>query len=309
MREETGLNQERHGGSVDGLRLHRFIEPQLRKTELRRVYHDKEAPDRVGKLILAIEQDVIPRLVAARRQAVEARRAARDADAIEAAWVARFTRLLLGHETDVAPDAFVAGVRADGLSIERIYLSLLAPAARQVGTMWDEDLCTFVDVTLALGTLHRIMLALSADFRFERRKLDFARRVLLVAQSGDTHTFGLQMVAEFFKRGAWSVDMAASATEEALGQIVRDDWFTVVGFSISCEPNLPALTETILSVRRQSANPKIGILVGGPAFLGNPGDAARVGADGMAIDAIQAVLEAERFVLTTVDPSVLRSDA
>jgi methanogenic corrinoid protein MtbC1 len=153
------------------------------------------------------------------------------------------------------------------------------------------------------------MLALSADFRFERRKLDFARRVLLVAQSGDTHTFGLQMVAEFFKRGAWSVDMAASATEEALGQIVRDDWFTVVGFSISCEPNLPALTETILSVRRQSANPKIGILVGGPAFLGNPGDAARVGADGMAIDAIQAVLEAERFVLTTVDPSVLRSDA
>lgn len=284
---------------MDGLKPEQFVEAQYRKTELRRLYKDTDAADRVGKLMRAIEKDVIPRLVSERVRKAEAARPAPDAAAIDAARVAFFARILIGHEGGVDPSSFVADIQASGTAVETIYLDLLAPAARHVGALWDDDLCTFFDVTIALGTLHRLMLTLSADFRFEHRKIDPARRVLLVQPEGGEHTFGLQMVAEFFKRGAWTVDMAPSATDAHLRRAVQADWFTVIGFSVACAPSLETLAQTIRTVRRASSNPAVGILVGGPAFIDRHENVARVGADGMAADAIHAVIEAERFVLHT----------
>ena len=294
-----GMNAESAfgGDPVEGVKPEQFLEAQYRKTELRRLYRDNAAADRVSKLMRAIEQDVIPRLVWPREPALQPSRPASDPAVVNSARVARFAQILLGHDTSVEPSSFVGEVRAGGVSVEHVYLNLLAPAARHVGALWDDDRCTFFDVTMALGTLHRIMLSLSDEFRFAPRRIDPARRILLLQPPGGEHTFGLQMVAEFFKRGAWTVDMLPSPTDDGLGRAVRADWFTVVGFSVACDPSLDDLAATIRMVRQASSNPKVGILVGGPAFLDHPDHVARVGADGMAADAIHAVLEAERFVL------------
>lgn len=297
-----GLNAERattSGDAVDGLKPEQFVEAQYRKTELRRLFKDTDAADRVSKLMRAIEKDVIPRLVSARAKKAAPGRPALGISAIDTARVALFARVLIGHEPGIDPSAFVAEVRATGTAVQTIYLDLLAPAARHVGALWDDDQCTFCDVTIALGTLHRIMLSLSDDFRVEHHRIDHARRVLLVQARGGEHTFGLQMVAEFFKRGAWTVDLTPSATDDTLSRVVQADWFTVVGFSVACDPSLETLAETIRIVRHASLNPAVGILVGGPAFVEHQDHVARVGADGMATDAVNAVLEAERFVLHT----------
>lgn len=285
------------GDAVEGVKPAKFVETQYRRTELRRLYRDNDAADRVSKLMRAVERDVIPRLLSARDTAAEPGRPAFNPEALDTARVAQFASVLLGKETSVDPSSFVGEVRAGGASVEQIYLNLLAPAARHVGSLWDDDLCTFFDVTVALGTLHCLMLSLSDKFRFERRIIDPARRILLLQPPGGEHTFGLQMVAEFFKRGAWTVDTVPSPTDENLSRAVQADWFTVVGFSVACDPSLDTLAGTIRMVRQASSNPKVGILVGGPAFLVHPENVARVGADGMATDAIHAVLEAERFVL------------
>ena len=296
-----GLNADRasRADAVNGLKPEPFIEAQYRKTELRRLFADTDAADRVSKLMRAIEKDVIPRLVSAHTKRADQGRRVSDGSAVDAARVALFARILIAHEPGIDPSAFVADIRATGTAVQTIYLDLLAPAARHVGALWDDDQCTFFDVTIALGTLHRIMLSLSADFRVEPRKIDPARRILLVQARGGEHTFGLEMVAEFFKRGAWTVDLAPSATDDTLGRVVQADWFTVVGFSVACDPSLDTLAETIQIVRQASSNPEVGILVGGPAFTEHHDNVARVGADGMATDAINAVLEAERFVLHT----------
>jgi methanogenic corrinoid protein MtbC1 len=299
MRDGIDVDTERHNSVADRLNPDDFIDAQYRKTELRKRYRDSDAAERIGKLIRTIEFDVIPQLVIARRASIDSCQASLAPAGGTASGVVRLARLLLGHETDLEPSRFVANVRTGGVSVEDIFLNLLAPAARHVGTMWDNDLCTFVDVTLALGTLHRIMSMLSVDFPVESRKIDWARRVLLVQYSGTEHTFGLTMVAEFFRRGAWSVDMAASSTNVALAEAVQADWYTVIGFSAACHLDIDALAETIRTVREVSLNSSVGILVGGPAFASPLDQVARIGADGMASDAIHAVLEAERFVLRT----------
>ncbi|MCW6512698.1 cobalamin B12-binding domain-containing protein [Lichenifustis flavocetrariae] len=304
MREESDTGRALGGEIVDGLDAQSFVEAQYRKTELRRRYNDNDAADRVSILIRAIEKEVIPRIVSARVKKNQPARSV-PAVAINANCVGLFARILIGHEKGVEPSAFVGDLQASGAAAEAIYLDLLAPAARHLGLLWDDDLCTFLDVTIALGTLHRIMLSLSADLGFEHRKIDPARRVLLVQAPGARHTFGVQMVAEFFRRGAWTVDMVLSPVDDELSCAVQAEWFTVVGFSVACDASLSTLAETIRMVRQASLNPSVGILVGGPAFIDHPDYVASVGADGMAADAIHAVIEAERFVLHT--PQFMRS--
>lgn len=299
MWDAPNAERESSGDAVGALKPEQFFEAQYRKTELRKLYEDANAADRVSNLMRAIEKDVIPRLVSAHSEGTEPSRPSLGRPAIDTARVELFARILIGRERGVDPTSFVADLQATGTAVEAIYLHLLAPAARYVGALWDYDQCTFFDVTIALGTLHRIMLSISAGFRVEHCRIDLARRVLLVQAPEGQHTFGLGMVAEFFRRGAWTVDLAPSASDDTLSRAVQADWFTVVGFSVACDPSLDTLAETIRIVRQSSSNPSVGILVGGPAFTNHPDQVARVGADGMATDAINAVLEAERFVLHT----------
>jgi methanogenic corrinoid protein MtbC1 len=75
--------------------------------------------------------------------------------------------------------------------------------------------------------------------------------------------------------------------------LVRGRWFALVGISVGSEARISALMEAIPKIRSASKNRRLGILVGGPAFLENPKLFEAVGADAMAQDADQAVARAE----------------
>ena len=49
-----------------------------------------------------------------------------------------------------------------GVCVDRIFVDLLAPAARHLGTMWEEDDADFVAVTMALWRLQEVVRELSA---------------------------------------------------------------------------------------------------------------------------------------------------
>ena len=127
-----------------------------------------------------------------------------------------------------------------------------------------------------------------------RRETD--RRILLVPAPGEQHTFGLAMVATFFRRAGWTVWSEPLACSNDLVGIVRNEWFSVVGFSLSCASRMEALATHIRRVRRASRNPAVGILVGGQVFLERPELVVLVGADATAVDGRQATLQAENLV-------------
>ncbi len=246
---------------------------------------------RLDTVLRAVETEIIPRLVLNRRQA--------DASAQEAvpvqAEILRFVDLLLAASDDAAAPAFVAALRAQGHSVEYVYLDLFQPAARHIGDLWAADLCGFIDVTLALGTLHRMLRDFSPEFQKEARRFDAGRQALLAPLPGDQHTFGLSMVAEFFRRSAWSVWTEPFESNVELTLALRETWFTVVGFSVSLASQLDRLANVIEIVRRESCNRVVGVLVGGPLFVDHPEYVAQVGADAVGFDARQAVFHAECF--------------
>lgn len=255
------------------------------------------AVPRWDSLIQAIDNEIIPRLVLARRAGRETMRMpAADAATPNAVEVEELAGLVLTKDTAVAR-SFVERMHERGTPVETLYLDLLAPTARRLGELWCEDSCDFTDVTVGLGRLQEVLHELSPLFRAEVEPHERGRRVLLVPVPGEQHSFGLHMVAEFFRRTGWDVWSGSQITSGTdLVQLVRSEWFAVLGLSLACETRIDALSTGIRALRRASRNRALGVLVGGPLFIDHPELVARVGADATAIDGGQAPMQAQNLL-------------
>ena len=251
---------------------------------------------RMSQLARTIEQEIIPRLMLAHRTSTEQPpRPEVLPRAITAADVEHFAKLVLSHEEDVAFSTIQA-LRARDVSVEKIYLDLLAPTARYLGELWEDDLCSFTDVTVGLGRLQRVLRELSPALGRSVEHPSQGRRVLLLPSPGEQHTFGLVMVAEFFRRAGWDVTGGAWAAGADASAMVNAEWFDVIGFSLGAEVHLPELAAAIAAVRHATCNQDIAILVGGPLFGAHPEFVHQVGADGMTIDGREAPSLAEGLI-------------
>ncbi len=263
------------------------------------VARNNEAKERLANLARTLEADVIPRLVQACRPAAAAANAGRlSAPAQSAEQVAAFVALIVG-DSDFDVQAAVDAKRRAGLSVEALYLDLFAPAARLLGEMWSEDECDFSTVTVALGRLQRLLRELSPAFGTEIEYPANGRRALFTQASDEQHSFGLSMVAEFFRREGWDVFGVVGCGIDDPVERVRKEWADVIGLSIGSERRLDWLRECIARMRAASCNPGVVVMVGGPLFTLHPDWVASVGADATAHDARDAPRVATRLLLAT----------
>jgi methanogenic corrinoid protein MtbC1 len=195
-----------------------------------------------------------------------------------------------------AAAAFIGRLRARDVSLPRIYLELLAPTARLLGQMWSEDRCDFTSVTIGLCCLQQLVLENSHAFEPRRGRPGSIRRILLAAVPGEQHSLGLLIVGEFFRRQGWEVISGTGASAREIVATTRKQWFSMVGFSLTCESRIESLAALIHDIRRATRNPSLGVMVGGLPFAERPELAALVGADATAMDGQQAVLKAETLL-------------
>ena len=189
--------------------------------------------------------------------------------------------------------AVVASARARGVPLESVYLDLLAPAARHLGELWESDATDFSTVTLGLWRLHGVMRAIGPAFWQPTARRPHASRALLCPVPSAQHNFGVMMVADFFRRAGWSVWCEPATTAAKLTDLVRAEWFAVIGFSIGTQLHVDELASCIRTVRRASRNRALGVMVGGPLVNERPELVQLVGADATARDGWQAVLQAQ----------------
>lgn len=196
------------------------------------------------------------------------------------------TLILDGAEQDIA--ALFERLRRRAVPAEAIFVELLAPVARNLGELWAEDRCDFAAVTIGLARLQRLMREFSIDFAPHMPATAQPHSVLLAQPPDEQHGLGLAMVAEFFRRDAWAVDMLVGPAAQDPARRVQVEWFDVVGFSIGSETRLDWLRLHIDAVRLTSRNAAVVIMVGGPLFQANPGWADHLGCDAWVMDARQA---------------------
>lgn len=248
--------------------------------------------ERLSRLVDTIERDIIPRLVRA-----HATPAGNDpgTQVPTRAEVLVFTQQVMARD-DAALEQQLSALRGRGISVEAIYVHLLAPAARHLGELWEDDRCHFADVTVGMGRLQQIMRGLIAAFGSDIDAPQGGRRALLMPAPGEQHTFGLSMVAEFFARAGWEVMGVMDPQTAGFEDKVKEEWFDLMGISAGSTTRLDSLLSCIAKVRRLSHNRAVAVMVGGPLFTTHPELVERLGADGVATDGQHAPALAERLL-------------
>ena len=257
--------------------------------------------DRNSRLLeQVVRLEIVPRLSLGRHSSLFATEpfayqgARADQDRIE-----ELTRIVLSDGEDRSLD-YIQQIWRQGTSIERLYLGLITSVARHLDNLWLADVCSFMDVTLGLWRLQRVARKLSPIFLQDASTRLSRYQALMVPLPGEQHTFGLYLVGEFFRRAGWSVCSMPLNTTDDLVAIVRKEWFTLIGLSLSCENRLEELARQIHIIRQASCNHRICVMVGGAIFIGRPELVSQVGADLMAVDGGQAPAKAQTFLESVV---------
>lgn len=266
---------------VPGLNEAPYLDPALLERD--------DLARRRDRLADMVATAIVPRLLVLHREVIAGPEAA---DAPSEAEIEELARLVLSPDLAAAA-AYVTLMREKGLSMDALFVGLLEPAARHLGTLWENDACDFVDVTLGLGRLQKLLAVFNCTHTLPA--LDQRRRILLAAMPDDPHSFGLKMVEKFLTAGAWTVEVSTGAPLETLGEIVETRWFAVIGLTLGSDRHLEALRAAIPVLRARSCNPAVKIMVGGGLITAHPDMARSLGADAMAADAPTAVLVAQRL--------------
>ena len=241
-------------------------------------------------VVKTIKTRIIPKIVLALRKAPRAEEST--AECISP--IEQFALLALGDD-DGAVFAYVDEMLTQGASVELIFLELLAPAARHLGALWESDATDFANVTLAVSRLQRLM-RLHGESFFDQGIKGGGESILLTIIPGEQHSFGLSMVAEFFRRAGWNLCTGPFSSHQELTSLVHNYWFDVIGFSVSSDRRLDELKKDIHDIRRDSRNKSVGIMLGGPMVIAHPDLVATMGADMMSADATTAPQQARALI-------------
>ena len=245
-----------------------------------------------------IETEIIPRLLMAHGpgEGAPLSRRTNGATRINSSSANRFALLPLSVEVAGLIDEVEVFIE-EGVSVEAIYLDLLAPAARKLGEMWETDECDFVDVTMGLWRLQEVMRELSTRMPVLPGTIHLnASRALFAPMPGDEHSFGAVMLDEVFARAGWSSEVITKPLRKELLDAVSKEAFDVVGLTLSRDCPSAAVKNIIRAMRSVSRNPNLSILIGGHMINQNPAIVAEVGADGTGADARAALQVANALV-------------
>lgn len=253
-----------------------------------------DAPElRYAKLSRVVAEQVVPRLLALHEQAKGADGISPGPEVSRAADIEELSKLVLGSN-DEAAAGFILGLKDGGVSLDSLHMELLEPTARHLGDLWTDDRIDFVDVTLGVARLQRLVHVFEGLDQVP--DYDEKRKVLLATAPGEQHSLGSTIVQKFLRAAGWHVWTCATPRLDEAAGIAAREWFGVVGFSLSSDLHLESLAKTITRVRQASLNPKVGIMVGGSAIARNPAWVEAVGADGTAANGPAAVILAKKLL-------------
>lgn len=244
---------------------------------------------RYAKLRNIVAEHVLPHLVALHDPAADAPAAVRN----RSAEIAHLATMLLGPDNDDAQN-YILKLKDEGVSLDDLHAELLEPAARRLGELWEDDTVDFVDVTLGVSRLQRLVHLFEGLDQIPG--YDDKRRVLLACAPGEQHSLGSTIVQKFLRAAGWHVWTCASPRIEEPAELAAREWFGVIGFSLSSDTHVDALAAAIARLRQVSLNPKVGIMVGGSAVSRNPAIVARLGADGTAANGPSTVILAKKLL-------------
>ena len=258
--------------------------------------NDSSSQESVDILIQMLDKEIIPRLLVSHQANSHIEDLATSGQRkIHPQEIDLLVSLSINGTQDTCME-FVKKLMNKQVSIESIYLDLIPTTARKLGVLWEEDICTFSDVTIGLWRLQHILYDLTKDFQKKHSMPIENLNALLIPAPKSQHTLGLFIVAEFFRKAGWRVWGEPNLSVEQINNLIFSQWFDVIGISVGYSEQLEGVNQLISSLRSRSMNPNVAFMLGGPLYSSEPELFEDIEAEIKSCDANDAIRQAEIIV-------------
>jgi methanogenic corrinoid protein MtbC1 len=175
-----------------------------------------------------------------------AQRATRQAAFAKRASHAEIERLCMALTTEdnEAATHLITQIRADGATPDAIYLTYLAGAARLMGEWWDDNRLSFVDVTIGTSRIYSIMRGMS--HLFVPNEPAQARGAFFASVPGETHTLGVSMAADLFRKEGWDIQLLLGLSHDELISEIAQSRPKLIGVSCSGRHSASSLARLVI---------------------------------------------------------------
>jgi MerR family transcriptional regulator, light-induced transcriptional regulator len=198
-----------------------------------------------------------------------------------------FIDLLLESDHRRATE-IILGAAASGISLPDIYVRILQPAIEEISRRCENGQATAVDQRFGATVIRRIMARLHADAPRAARR---SHSIIAACVEGDQSDIGIMMFSDLIDLDGWDVYCAGAdvPTRDLLITLERRKP-AVLALSASMLDGLLPVADVIAALRNSETLCGTRIMVGGKLFNDDSHLWRKVGADGYARDAADAVV-------------------
>jgi methylmalonyl-CoA mutase cobalamin-binding subunit len=168
----------------------------------------------------------------------------------------------LSHETD-AMAGVAAEMRAEGLSVDELTDGVIPEAARELGRAWEDDRLSFVEVTLAMTRIQRLL----RDALFDVPQDGSGPSILFALPEGEQHTLGGLVAVRRLRRMHCSACLAIGEKSRKVVELLHARRFDALFVSVATIEGLEIARDLIANVRRAYAQ-ALPVAVGGAILCG-----------------------------------------
>ena len=208
-----------------------------------------------------------------------------DPSAILGSEAAKYLDLVMKMERHAAV-MMVKNLITEGYSVKDIYLHLIQPVQQEIGRLWQMNQISVAQEHYATAVSQLVMSQLYPHI-FSTERTGY--RMVAACVGNELHEIGIRMVSDFFEIAGWDTYyLGANTPTESIIQSINQKQADVVALSVTMSSQI-LKTQSLIENIRQGSDPRVKVLVGGHPFNVEPMAWQRVGADGYAANAEQAI--------------------
>jgi len=188
----------------------------------------------------------------------------------------------------------VHGALERGVSVPELYRYVFEPAQYEVGRLWETREINVAQEHYRTAATQMIMSELYPHIFTSQKS---GRTLVSTCVSGDLHEIGLRMVTDLFEMAGWNTFyLGANTPADAVVETLVGRHADVLAISATIAHHQKQVVALIDAVRASAAARHVKILVGGYLFRANPELGHTIGADGVAVNAHDAMALADQLL-------------
>ena len=205
----------------------------------------------------------------------------------------KYLSLLMNMEREKAVSLILDLAESDIL-IEDIYLKIFQPAQYEIGRLWQLNQISVAQEHYATSVTQ---LAMSQLYPKIFTSFEKGKKALTTCIGAELHELGIRMVADLLELNGWDTIHLGSNTPPAeIINILKEKEIDLLALSVTLPRQLEKTSNLIKLIHKNDKLSKLKIMVGGRIFMQSNYLWQKIGADGFAADAKEAVKVADSLL-------------